>query len=141
MESDQEKKNRQEKEDRGHLLVDENRERIRFPSIKIERDSVVYDMGHPETRLIGQINVGSAEYIGEGANRKKLYTDLKQLWRTKDGHYFFYGIGGIDAISTETAHAAMNRDVGYRRFLTDARKKEIEDDDERIKLGKGSGLG
>jgi hypothetical protein len=140
MESDQEKKNRQEKEDRGHLLFDENRERIRFPSIKIERDSVVYDTGDLETRLIGQINVGSAEYIGEGANRKKLYTDHKQLWRTKDGHYFFYGIGGIEPISTETAHAAMDRDGGYKRFLTDARKKEIEDDDERIKLGKGSGL-
>ena len=127
--------NDQEQKDRGLLLLDSNQARTKLPRIVKEIDGVIYNTGDPQTRLFGQINVGTAEYIGE-STREKLYTDLKQLWRTKDAHYFFCSIGGIEPIDSQTAHAAMNRDRGYWRFLTEAEKKEIEQDDERKKIRK-----
>jgi hypothetical protein len=129
MENDEERKNR------GHLRIAADQEKTRLPRIRLVIDEVVYDTGDPETRLIGEINVGSASYNGE-STREEFYEDLKQLYRTKDGDYFCYGIAGIEPINTETAHACMDKDIRFRRYVTDAQKKELEQGDERIKLEK-----
>jgi hypothetical protein len=124
--------NEEEQKNRNHLRLAAEQARTRLPRpIALQRiiDGIEYDTGDPETRLIGEINIGSASYIGE-TTREEFHKDLKQLWRTKDGHYFFYGsVGGLEPIDSEAAHAAMNTTIGYRRFLTDAQLKELEEED------------
>lgn len=127
MENDEEQKNR------GLLRLAAVQGKTRLPPLRRVIDGVVYDTGDPETRLIGEINIGSGSYIGE-STRQEFNKDLKQLWRTKDGHYFFNGsVGGLEPIDTETAHTSMNKDILFRRYLTDAQKKGLEEEDERIR--------
>lgn len=133
MENDEEQKNR------GLLRLAAQQAKTRLPRpITLQRiiDGIEYDTEDPETLLIGEINIGSASYIGE-STREEFHKDIKQLWRTKDGHYFFYGsVGGLEPIDTKTAHTAMNTAIGYRRFLTDAQLKELEEEDERIRMSR-----
>ena len=120
----------QEQEHRGRLRLAASQYRTRFPNIIVEIDGIIYDTNNPTTRLLGEINIATASYVGESLKEQR-YSDSKQLWRTKDGKYFFYGIGGVEAIDNKTAHKAMDEDYGYRRYLTDSDKKEIEEEDEK----------
>jgi hypothetical protein len=130
--------NDEEQKNRGLLRLAADQSRTKLPRpITLQRfiGGIEYDdTGDSSTRLLGEIYVGSASYVDESTEREKRYTDLKQLWRKKDGHYFFYSsYAGLEPIDAKAAHKAMNTEIGYRRFLTDAEKRELEEEDDRIK--------
>ena len=122
--------NLEEDAERYHLKMLAHEAREKLPSLPQTIGGVVYDAKDLRTRLLGEEDP-KVRLLGESARDNR---DLEQLYRKEDGQYFFYSnVGLYEPIDTETAHTAMNTTIGYRRFLTNVQKNELEKEDERTR--------
>jgi hypothetical protein len=121
----------QKERERLQKEADQEMEKINFEKIAtFDEELNPYD---PKTRLIGKSSTSFFEWSRPEEVRGKKGHEYTLYWRKKNGNYFKFTVNAgtfFENIDAKAVHDLMNKRAGFQWFLTDAQKKELQEQDE-----------